>query len=407
MYGLVLEGGGGKGAYQIGVWKALRELNIEIKAVTGTSVGALNGAFIAADLYEEAYTLWENIAPDQVVKTDNEAFKEIITGKFNISNIEKYLNLSADLWKNKGLDTDPLRQLLESNLDEEKIRNSKIDFGLVTVSITDREPVEIFLEDIPQGKLIDYIMASALFPTFKSLEIDGKKFIDGGFYDNLPINLLSRKNIDQIIAVEMNSVGLRQAVKDKNLDITYISPSGDIGTTLHFDASLSQNNIKMGYLDTLKVFGKCSGYKYFIEDAPSIDVIMNELKAFDQKRIKQICEILDINEKPTYRTFFEKALPKMADIYGIEKDDDYDMMEIKVMEYLAEKEGLDRLRIYKYEEFVKMIQDSINQEKIKEGTKSKYKMKDIKEIWNSISGESERIAIGYELFKAIVNDDND
>ena len=47
MYGLVLEGGGARGSYQIGVYKALLEMNIPIKAVTGTSVGALNGALIA------------------------------------------------------------------------------------------------------------------------------------------------------------------------------------------------------------------------------------------------------------------------------------------------------------------------------------------------------------------------
>lgn len=45
-YGLVLEGGGAKGAYQIGAWKALREAGVKIRGVAGTSVGALNGALI-------------------------------------------------------------------------------------------------------------------------------------------------------------------------------------------------------------------------------------------------------------------------------------------------------------------------------------------------------------------------
>ena len=43
-YGLVLDGGGARGAYQIGAWKALREAGVKIEAVAGTSVGALNGA---------------------------------------------------------------------------------------------------------------------------------------------------------------------------------------------------------------------------------------------------------------------------------------------------------------------------------------------------------------------------
>ena len=45
-YSLVLEGGGAKGAYQIGAWKALKEAGVKINAVAGTSVGALNGALI-------------------------------------------------------------------------------------------------------------------------------------------------------------------------------------------------------------------------------------------------------------------------------------------------------------------------------------------------------------------------
>ena len=44
MKALVLSGGGAKGSYQLGVWKALRELNIKFDIITGTSVGALNGA---------------------------------------------------------------------------------------------------------------------------------------------------------------------------------------------------------------------------------------------------------------------------------------------------------------------------------------------------------------------------
>ena len=47
MRAVVLSGGGGKGAYQIGVWKALRKLNYDYKIVTGTSIGAINGLMMA------------------------------------------------------------------------------------------------------------------------------------------------------------------------------------------------------------------------------------------------------------------------------------------------------------------------------------------------------------------------
>ena len=61
-YGLVLAGGGAKGIYQIGAWRAIRELEIPITCVVGTSVGAMNGARVACGQYEGAVALWENMS---------------------------------------------------------------------------------------------------------------------------------------------------------------------------------------------------------------------------------------------------------------------------------------------------------------------------------------------------------
>ena len=66
-YGLVLEGGGAKGAYQIGAWQALREEGVKIKGISGVSVGALNGALICMDDLDKAREIWENISYSQVM----------------------------------------------------------------------------------------------------------------------------------------------------------------------------------------------------------------------------------------------------------------------------------------------------------------------------------------------------
>ena len=58
---IVLSGGGSKGAYQIGVWKALRKLNIKYDLITGTSVGALNAALMTQKDYYRAIWLWYNL----------------------------------------------------------------------------------------------------------------------------------------------------------------------------------------------------------------------------------------------------------------------------------------------------------------------------------------------------------
>ena len=70
--GLVLSGGGGKGAYQIGAWRALMELgwDARITGVSGASVGALNAALIGCTDYAQAETLWKSITPLQFLDID-------------------------------------------------------------------------------------------------------------------------------------------------------------------------------------------------------------------------------------------------------------------------------------------------------------------------------------------------
>ena len=116
---LVLSGGGSKGSYQVGAYEALKELGFTFDIITGTSVGALNGAIFVQGEEAKAYHLWENIDYDKTVKLDID--------KTNIFKIVKEVAL------NKGLDTSPLENLLHTYIDESKIRSSQTKFGLVVV----------------------------------------------------------------------------------------------------------------------------------------------------------------------------------------------------------------------------------------------------------------------------------
>lgn len=66
-YGLVLAGGGAKGAYQIGAWKAMRELGVTFDAITGVSIGAINGALIAQGDFDRAVELWNRARSEERV----------------------------------------------------------------------------------------------------------------------------------------------------------------------------------------------------------------------------------------------------------------------------------------------------------------------------------------------------
>ena len=104
-YGLVLDGGGARGAYQIGAWKALKEAGIRINAVAGTSVGALNGALICMDDVEKAEQIWRDIAFSQVMGVDDTWMEELFNGEHRFGDI---LSEALRLLGEGGVDVSPL-----------------------------------------------------------------------------------------------------------------------------------------------------------------------------------------------------------------------------------------------------------------------------------------------------------
>jgi len=225
MYGLVLEGGGAKGAYHIGALKALEELNIEIEAVAGTSIGAMNGAMFVQNKLDLAYDYWYNISTSKVLDIEDKYLSELLNLSINQNNLSYFINKAKEVLQNRGLDNSFLREILEENIDEEYLRKSNINFAIVTLSLSDLKPLELFLEDIPEGKVIDYIMASSYLPAFKMQRIDGKILIDGGFYENLPIKTLQNKGYKNIIAIRTYGLGDIEKKTDEKQELIFINPS--------------------------------------------------------------------------------------------------------------------------------------------------------------------------------------
>ena len=102
MLAIVLSGGGAKGAYEVGVWKALRKLHIKYQIVTGTSIGALNGLMMAQNEFYKCLKLWENINYD--ILYDN--FKKIGNSK------EMYLEYLNKIFDG-GIDTKKIENIIE------------------------------------------------------------------------------------------------------------------------------------------------------------------------------------------------------------------------------------------------------------------------------------------------------
>lgn len=261
---LVLSGGGTKGAFEIGAWKAMIEKNISIDCVIGTSIGAINAALIAQGDYDTACRLWTTIDIQKVFKLNSVMNARYAGHRPGLSFDQFRLAFLRDLFHG-GLDTTPLRELMDRCLDEEKIRASKTRLGLVTVELDRLNPVEIMIDDIPEGKLNDYLMASAALPVFHRQKIDGKTYLDGGFYDNRPVNFAADAGYRDIIAVDFPALGFKKRIKTEDIRLRVISNSEYLGLTLEFDRDTIQKNIEMGYLDALKALDCVEGRTYYVD----------------------------------------------------------------------------------------------------------------------------------------------
>lgn len=255
MYGLVLEGGGGRGAYQIGACKAISEMGLKISMVAGTSVGALNGAMIVQEEVDRAYDIWYDLEPGNVMKM-MDGFAWDRTGAGIVPDARLLIKRLKKVIADGGIDVEPLEKLVKSVLDEERIRKSPIGFGVVTVDLTERRAVEIYKEDMPEGLLVDYVIASASFPLFKRAIIEGRTYIDGALYNNLPINLVSSRGLKDIIVLRTYGMGIKRRVDTRGLNIINILPSENLTSVLDFSNRSARRNLKLGYEDACRVLEK-------------------------------------------------------------------------------------------------------------------------------------------------------
>ena len=260
-YGLVLAGGGTRGAYQVGVWKALQELGINVKAIVGASIGALNGALFLQNDFSKILNMYENVKLKDIMKVNG------IKSDKNIFGVSNIFNLTANYTKQKGIDNTPLRKLIKQYIDMDKLYDSNIDFGLVTYSVKNKNPLQKFKNEIPKEKMEDYLLASAAFPIFKPQVIDGEEYFDGGLYDNAPSNMLIEKGYKNIIIADIAGVGFSRKTKNRDIYVKVISPSEDLGGIFEFNRKRIVTNIKLGYLDTMRSFNKLQGHIYYFKSS--------------------------------------------------------------------------------------------------------------------------------------------
>ncbi len=406
-YGLVLEGGGAKGAYQIGAWKALKEANIRIKGIAGTSVGALNGALICMGDLEKAESLWENISYSQIMSVDDKIMEDIFKQK-KIS--RDALKDMMDYISDGGVDITPLKELIAECVDEEKIQNSPMDLYIHTFSVDEmRElnvdlkeiepelikdfllassyifpifkseklhgktyidggainnvPVDTLIEKIEPELIKDFLLASSyIFPIFKSEKLHGKTYIDGGAINNVPVDTLIEKEYKDIIIVRIFGIGREKKVKiPEDTTIYTIAPTVSLGSILDFNPKRSKMHLKRGYFDTMRVLYGLAGKIYYIDEQEKECYYLSQLTELSQDIYAYLTDVykLELQESREVRNLTEVILPVIAEEMKLSKDWSYKELYLSILEATAKICRIQKYKIYTLQELQDKVREKL------------------------------------------------
>lgn len=259
-WALTLAGGGGKGAYEIGVWQALREIGLEknLIAVSGSSSGALNAALISLNEFDKAKTIWSSIMPKQFLDINYDT----IIGPLNTL-VKR--TLTAGLCSRDGL-----IEIIDKYLNLEQLAVARIP-AYVSISryssdcidcLSEKPQVEyISLSEVSPDDARHFLLASSAMPYIYPPEIiHGNVYRDGGLADNVPIYPMTSVGADNLIVVKLEPDDkVDTSLYSKFKEVVEIIPSREIGDlfdgTLEFTSRNVMFRMLLGYYDTLRTFG--------------------------------------------------------------------------------------------------------------------------------------------------------
>ena len=308
------------------MWRALGEAGIKYNAVSGTSVGALNGAMMVMRDMEGAVKAWKDIRLSDVIDLEGdqeENLHKVLNGELDLSDIHELIPQALDIIRNRGLDVAPLRAWVHEVADEKKIKASDVEFFVSTVSLTDRKGLEIKVNDLPEEEICDMLLASAYHPSFRLEKLGGKYYADGGFVDTLPLHVLVEHGYKDIIAVRIPGHGVERRFRmPEDVNVTLISTNSDLGGVLNFDAEQSRRNMLLGYLAAKRVLYGLYGHRYYIDRSMT-----------DREALRLLLDRAD--EGSNLRRVCERELPRIARRLDVNGGDYYELF-IAVLEREAE-----------------------------------------------------------------------
>lgn len=361
---LALCGGGAKGSYEAGCFKALNEIGEHFDIVTGTSIGCLNAAMYCQGDFDRDYELWEKLNVQMIMKYGfNFERYDVING---IRNGQNSINMVLNYMTNRGADIRPLRKLIDEYIDVEKIKTSDVTFGIVTASFPSMKGCEIVANKLSDDFIKDFILASAsCWPVFPVCKIDGKSYVDGGYYDNLPINYALRLGAQEVVAIDLNMEPTHKEYTNTRF-VRYIKPTHNLGTFMQFDHETIMNNMTLGYLDTMKSFKRFEGYRYTLkfeelpfDEAKLVDKLLLVYSYCQRNLIKNVKKayqgsVLDYLSEYTVKRLTKKEFA------------------IRAIEVFAELMGVDYFKVYSPKELIDKSLEALNKTSLKRSILDKF-----------------------------------
>lgn len=253
--GLVFSGGGTCGAYQIGFWKALKEMGIdkEVIALSGSSVGSLNALLFANGDLELATDIWLNLKQTDMFRV--RAFLDR-KGLFSQIGYSRFIDRLAGNWETirKGM---PIYSCV-SILENEDGSRAKVDLPHFKAG----RPEYILLNALEYTKMKNVVLASSAVPyVYPHRHVKGHECADGDFSDKTPYRPIAGCGCDFMIVLHLNSraeAGFRPLESDESeipgdgIRLYHLYPDRTLGLFLAVSDRLNRERFARGYKDGLR-----------------------------------------------------------------------------------------------------------------------------------------------------------
>ena len=267
--GLVLEGGGGKGSYQVGALKAFKEFGIDFDVISGTSIGAMNSLFIALSDIDKLEKFWLDFECKYagIIHEQMSGFGQLEMIKMR--DALKDTNVAFTLAEDKGfIKKEIFIEEFKKVINIDSLSDIDKKFYVCSVpAIKNPEPKYFKLNDCSLDGMIDRVFSSAALPCiFPPVRIDGIPYFDGGILDGTPILPTTQNNCELIFIVYLHRGDVMISKLFSDATIIPIVPTVDLGDTksgtMDFSSKGAQWRMKLGYEDTCRVLKRLKNLIY-------------------------------------------------------------------------------------------------------------------------------------------------